>query len=99
MFTVIDPQGRTISLIESQYTLHILDEHPDMLDIDEIEQTIRSPNYIAQDALDDKRLIYYRTYRRRPQHWLIKVVVEENEIITAYRVNRLKQGETILWRP
>lgn len=98
LFTMIDPQGRAISLTESCYTFHILVEHPDISDVDEIEQAIKRPNYIAQDAIDDKRLVYYRTYRRRPQHWMLKVVVEEDEIITAYRVNRLKRGEIIIWQ-
>ncbi len=98
LFTTTDPQGRVVSLTESCYTFHILVEHPDLSDVDEIEQTIKSPNYIAQDAIDDERLVYYRTYRRRPQSWMIKVVVKEDEIITAYRVNRLKQGEIIIWR-
>jgi hypothetical protein len=35
-------------------------------DVDEIEQTIKNPDYITQDAIDDERLVYYRTYRRRP---------------------------------
>jgi hypothetical protein len=98
LFTTTDPQGRTVNLTESCYTFHILVEHPDLSDVDEIEQTIKRPNYIAQDAIDDERLVYYRTYRRRPQHRMIKVVVEADEVITAYRVNRLKQGETIIWR-
>ena len=98
LFTVTDPQGRTVSLTEGCYTFHILVEHPDLSDVDEIAQTIQRPDYISLDAIDDARLVYYRTYRRRPQRWLIKVVVEESEVVTAYRVNRLKQGETIIWR-
>ncbi len=98
LFTTTDPQGRTVSLTESCYTFHILVEHPDFSDVDEIEQTIKRPDYIAQDAIDDERLVYYRIYQRRPQRWMIKVVVGEDEIITSYRVIRLKRGETIIWR-
>ncbi len=98
LFTTTDPQGRTISLTENCYTFHILVEHPDLSDVDEIEQTIKRPDYIAQDAIDDERLVYYRTYQRSPQRWMIKVVVGEDKIITLYRVIRLKRGETIIWR-
>ncbi len=98
LFTITDPQGRAVSLTESCYTFHILVEHPDLSDVDEIEQTIKRADYIAQDAIDDERLVYYRIYQRRPQRWMIKVVVGEDEIITSYRVSRLKQGETIIWR-
>ena len=98
LFTATDPQGREVRLTEDCYTFHILIEHPDLSDVSEIARTIRTPDYIAQDALDSERLVYYRTYRRRPQRWMIKVVVEQEEVVTAYRVKRLKQGETILWR-
>lgn len=97
-FIATDPQGRIVALTERCYIFHILVEHPDLSDENEIKETIKKPDYITLDAIDDKRLIYYRTYRRRPQHFLIKVVVEKNEVVTAYRVKRLKRGETIIWR-
>lgn len=98
LFSASDPQGRAVELTQACYTRHILVEHPDLADVDEIEETIRKPEYITQDVVNENRLIYYRTYQRRPQHWLIKVVVEAEEVVTAYRVKRLKQGETILWQ-
>jgi hypothetical protein len=98
LFTTTDPQGRQVSLTEECYRFHILFEHPDMTDVNEIAQTIRNPHYITQDEIDDIRVVYYRTYQRRPQHWMIKVVVEQDEVVTAYRVNRLKQGEPLLWQ-
>jgi hypothetical protein len=98
LFTTTDPQGRTVHLTQDCYTFHILVEHPDLSDVKAIRQTIKTPDYIAQDAIDFERLVYYRTYRRRPQRWMIKVVVERGEVVTAYQVKRLKQGETILWR-
>lgn len=69
-----------------------------MSDVQEIAQTIRTPDYITQDEVDFLRLVYYRTYRHRPQRWLIKVVVEQNEVVTAYRVKQLKEGELLLWQ-
>ena len=98
LFSARDPQGRTVELTQACYSLHILVDHPDLADVDEIEETIRKPEYIAQDTVDENRLLYYRTYQRRPAHCLIKVVVEAEEVVTAYRVKRLKQGETILWQ-
>ena len=75
-FIATDPQGRIVALTEGCYLFHILVEHPDLSDENEIAQTIKKPDYITLDAIDDERLIYYRTYRRRPQRFLIKVVVE-----------------------
>lgn len=98
LFVATDPQGRVVRLTTRCYTEHIVVEHPDLADAEEIERTIRTPDYIAQDAVDPTRLVYYRLYRRQPQRWLIKVVVEDGEIITAYRVKRLKEGERIQWR-
>lgn len=98
LLTATDPQGRFVQLTKECYTFHILVEHPDLSDIGEITRTIESPDFITQDVIDVNRLVYYRTYRRRPQHWMLKVVVAREEVITAYRVKRLKLGEVILWQ-
>ena len=98
LFVATDPQGRVVSLANRCYIEHIVVEHPDLADAEEIEHTVRFPDYIAQDVIAPTRLVYYRLYRRQPQRWLIKVVVEYGKIVTAYRVKRLKEGEKILWR-
>lgn len=98
LFVAEDPLGKIVILFEDCYEHHILLEHPDLDDIDEIENTIKTPDHIALDAHDEERLIYYRTYKRQPQRWMIKVVVESNEVITAYRVKRMKEGERVTWR-
>lgn len=97
-FITVDPQGREVRLTEACYVEHILVEHPDLTDDQEIEETIRRAELITIDAIDESRLIYYRTYRRTPQRWLLKVVVADGEVVTAYRVNRIKQREQILWQ-
>lgn len=98
LFSARDPQDRIVTLTQTCYAFHIIVEHPDLTDVDEIEETIRKPEYITEDVVDENRLIYYRTYQRRPQHLLVKVVVEAGEVVTAYSVKRLKQGETIIWQ-
>ena len=97
-FVTTDPQGRAIRLTEACYVEHILVEHPDLTDDREIEEAIRRADVIALDALDALRRVYYRTYRRTPQRWLLKIVVEGDNVVTAYRVNLLKQGEQIVWQ-
>lgn len=97
-FVTIDPQGRTVRLTEQCYVEHILVEHPDLVNDQGIEEAFRRAELITIDAIDEFRLVYYRTYRRTPQRWLLKVVVAYNEVVTAYRVNRIKQGERILWQ-
>jgi hypothetical protein len=56
VFSTIDPQRRSISLTEDCFRFHILLEHPDMTDVDEIEQTVNRPEFIARDAVDPARL-------------------------------------------
>jgi hypothetical protein len=86
-----------VRLTENCYTFHILLEHPELSDVDQIVAAIESPAFIAQDAVASQRLVYYRTYQAQPQRWL-KVVVEQGAVVTAYRVRRLKKGETIQWQ-
>jgi len=86
-----------VRLTENCYRLHILLEHPELVDVNHIADTITSPDVITRDAVDPQRLVYYRTYQVQPQRWM-KVVVEHGEVVTAYRVRRLKQGETIQWQ-
>ena len=97
LFTVKDPLGQEVRLTENCYKFHILLEHPDLSDVNQIAEAIESPDFIAQDAVDPQRLIYYRTYQAQPQRW-IKVAVEQGKVVTAYRVRRLKKGETIRWQ-
>jgi hypothetical protein len=99
LFSTTDPLGRTIRLTKQCYQGHILVEHPELNEPDEIERCVRLAEQIRQDAIEPKRTVYYRTYRRQPQRWLVKVVVDEQgEVVTAYRVTRMKQEEVILWQ-
>ena len=97
LFTVRDPLGQEVRLTESCSKLHILLEHPELGDVNHIADTIASPDLITHDAVDPQRLVYYRIYQVQPQRWM-KVVVERGEVVTAYRVRRLKQGETMQWQ-
>ncbi len=97
LFAVRDPRGHEVRLTENCYRLHILLEHPELVDINHIADTITSPDLITQDVVNPERTVYYRTYQTQPQRWM-KVVVEHREVVTAYRVRRLKQGETMQWQ-
>lgn len=98
IFSTADPQGRAVELSRDCFVEHIRYEHPDMSDAKEIEQTIRRAEYICADAIDAERLVYYRTFRRRPEKWMIKVVVDRGQVVTAYRVKQIKRGETTIWQ-
>ena len=87
LFVATDPLGREVRLTETCYRFHIASTHPDMTDISGIQDSIRAP----------ERIVYYRTYQQDPQRW-DKVVVEFSEVVTAYRVGRMKKGESIIWQ-
>lgn len=97
LFATKDPQGRLVGLRAARFQEHILIEHPDMSDVGVIAQAVEAPDRIAQDAISPNRLIYYRQYQARPSRW-VKVFVEQEEVLTAYRVRRLKMGEVLLWQ-
>ena len=97
LFTVRDPLGQEVRLAENCYKFHILLAHPELSDRDQIAEVIASPDLIAQDAVNPQRLVYYRAYQAQPQRWM-KVVVEQGEIVTAYRVRQLKKGEILRWQ-
>jgi hypothetical protein len=61
LFAVRDPRGHEVRLAENCYRLHIFIEHPELVDINHIADTITSPDLITQDAVDPQRLAYYRT--------------------------------------
>lgn len=97
LFTVRDPLGQEVRLTENCYQFHILLEHPELSDVNQIAEVIASPDFIVQDAVGPQRLVYYRTYQVQPQRWM-KEVVKQGKVVTAYRVRRLKKGETIRWQ-
>ena len=82
LLTLKDPLGQVVRLTEACFNLHILQEHPELSDINQITEAITSPALIAQDAIDSQRQVYYRIYQTKPKRWL-KVVVEQGEVVTA----------------
>jgi len=56
---------------------HLSPEEDRLLDLlSTLAKNWEEAHHIARDVIDMDRLVYYRTYRRRPQRWMIKVVVE-----------------------
>lgn len=69
----------------------------------QLQQTIIQPDRIVHDAIDTRRRVYYRQYQREPERWY-RLIVEEmdngvDEVLTAHRTRRFKEGEEILWQP
>ena len=47
LFAVSDPRGHEVRLTEDCYRLHILFEHPELVDVNHIADTITSPDLIT----------------------------------------------------
>ncbi len=101
-FEVQDPRGIKVVCSTEVWELHILDEHPEMEDEEElVEETIRSPHlFIYEDRDYPERNLYYWLHSSR--RYYIKVVVEFKdhtigEVITAFKTDSPKSGEKIIW--
>ncbi len=91
---------------------HILDPvagHPELAGHWEwVRDTIRRPEGIYQDATHRQRRSYYKAgLSTLPGFPVVKVVVEfprfnrwqPGDVVTAYVVDKVKQGEVLEWSP
>lgn len=104
LFDVEDPLGRRVQLSNNQWFGHVLQRHPELVDlIAEVELAVAHPDVMCADAVDAFRTCHYRKMinePRRPKY--LKVVVNLSEsrdtglVVTAYITSRLKPGEEVI---
>ena len=96
-----DLYGYTIHLT-SERGFHIENDHPEMSgQIDKIGDTLLEPEQIIQSKTDPEVELFYRYYSETPvaEKYLcvvVKTLVDEKFIITAYFTDTIKNGEK-LW--
>jgi len=96
-----DIHGRRIRLTEERQE-HIETDHPEILgQIDEIENTLLNPDIIVRSRVDPQVELFYRYYKgtlvaEKYLCLVVKVLVDDQFIITAYFTDTMKGGE-ILW--
>jgi hypothetical protein len=101
LFSVKDPEGRTVHCLESRWKDHVCTPKPFMGKLrSEVERTIEDPDAICRDAAFDTRLCYYRLNSMHNAY--IKVVAERKSrenylLITAYPTANMKMGEEPVW--
>jgi hypothetical protein len=102
-FEITDPRHCRVKCSDEAWETHVLSRHPDMKGWEERARgAIQNPDYgIFQDPDFQERNIYYRRIRRANPLYL-KVIVSfnrlnEGELITAYKVSSIKDGEKLLW--
>lgn len=96
-----DVHGREIRLSDERKN-HFESEHPEMANqIDCIALTLRNPDRIIRSRTHDEVELYYRFFETTPvtkKHLciVVKAVIPDPFIVTAYFTDSVKKGE-ILW--
>jgi hypothetical protein len=96
-----DIRHRQIRLTDERQE-HIEIDHPEMLgQIDRIQDTLANPEVIVRSNVDADVELFYRHFSITPvtEKYLcvvVKAVVDDRFIVTAYFTDTIKRGE-ILW--
>jgi len=96
-----DVYGRGIRLT-SERQWHIENDHSEMAgQIDKIKETLLEPERIIRSKTDPEVELFYRRYDKTPvtEKYLcvvVKTLLVDRFIITAYFTDTIKKGET-LW--
>jgi hypothetical protein len=97
-----DIQDRQIRLTDERLE-HIETEHPEMSgQLDKIGETLLQPDTIIKSRIDPDVEQYYRSYEVTPvtEKYLcviVKVLVDDLFIITAFFTDTVKRGK-VLWK-
>jgi hypothetical protein len=91
---VIDKTGKKTHLSKERWN-HIRKKHPEIEDIELIEQTIKNPDKIVQYPFDENIYYFYKYFKNMepPKQYLlviIKYLNGEGFIITAYLEKDIK---------
>lgn len=96
-----DVRNRSIRLTEDR-RLHIEMKHPEMTGIiSRLEETLVNPDTIVQSRTDETVELFYKHYLSTPVTMkflcaVVKTLIVDNFVITAYYTDTVNRGET-LW--
>ena len=96
-----DNQGRSIRLSEERLD-HIESDHPEMVSqFERISETLAEPDRIIRSQTDASVELFYKHYASTPVSTkflciVVKVITDDNFIITVYYTDSVKRGE-LLW--
>lgn len=104
MLNCHDCRGRTVTMSQRQWEVHIVARRPFMSEyLGAVRSTIRTPDFICSDADHASREAFYAlgTIDDYPDEWM-KVIVEFDAdhfgtVITAYLTDKPKAGEVQIW--
>ncbi len=90
---ILDKNNEEYKLYDEVWS-HITRFHPEIKDIETIENILNNPDFIVKSNWDETSKLYYKQYKK-----LYKVVVvetKEKRIKTTLTTDKIKKGE-ILW--
>jgi len=75
IFEIVDKSRRKIHLSKERWS-HIRKKHPEIEELELIEQTIRSPDKITENYNDETVCRYYKYYKSRkpPKNYLLVII-------------------------
>jgi len=91
---VIDESERKIHLTKKQWG-HIRKKHPEVEDLEDLEQTLKMPLKITDYSVDESVRYYYKYFKHRPSSdnyllVLVKYLNGDGYVITAYFTDKIK---------
>lgn len=98
LLEMVDPRKCIITLHRDRFEGHILSRHPG-IQINWIQKTIEDPSFIVEDAQNDLREVYYKMGLFTDTKEWMRVVIERNTVVTAFKAFGGKQGERMIWTP
>lgn len=90
IFEITDKSGRKIHLTKERWA-HIRKKHPEVENVDEIEEAIKNPTKITFPKFDDSVGFYYKYFKQLPspdKYLLVLVKHRELKILVAFRFHQ-----------
>lgn len=94
IFTIKDKTGREIHLSKKQWS-HIRKKHPEVEDLEQLEETIKKPDKLTHYSYDETVGFYYKyvKHRKSPNKYLsvlVKYLNGYGYVVTAYFEDKIK---------
>ena len=94
VFEVTDKIGKKIHLTKERWK-HIRKKHPEVVNIEEVDETVKNPDKITFPKLDASVSFYYKYFKHRTSPYkyllvIVKYLNGEGYVITSYYEDKIK---------
>ncbi len=94
VFEIIDKTGRKIHLTKERWGEHIRLEHPNIIDTNEIEESLKNPDkiiIISEDIGHYYKYFKHRNLKSKYFKVIVKYLNEHGFVITSYFERNIKK--------